>query len=67
MLLSVLYGLIGIMGHSDISVTLNTYTHLNLDDAIEEIEKLAQKQAEAEKALEELELKESKLKIRKFG
>ncbi len=56
-----------LMGHSDISVTLNTYTHLNLDDAIEELEKLAQKQAEAEKALQELELKESKLKIRKFG
>ncbi len=56
-----------LMGHSDISVTLNTYTHLNLDDAIEEIEKLALKQAEAEKALQDLELKESKLKIRKFG
>lgn len=29
-----------LMGHSDISVTLNTYTHLNLDDAKEEMDKL---------------------------
>ena len=28
------------MGHSDISVTLNTYTHLRFDDAKEEIDKL---------------------------
>lgn len=30
-----------LMGHSDISVTLNTYTHLKLEDAQEEVEKLA--------------------------
>ena len=29
-----------LMGHSDISVTLNTYTHLKLEDAREEVEKL---------------------------
>lgn len=29
-----------IMGHSDISVTLNTYTHLNFDDAKNEIERI---------------------------
>lgn len=29
-----------LMGHSDISVTLNTYTHLNFDDAKEELQKL---------------------------
>ena len=29
-----------IMGHSDISVTLNTYTHLNYDDAEEEMQKV---------------------------
>ena len=29
-----------LMGHSDISVTLNTYTHMNLEDAREEIERL---------------------------
>ena len=29
-----------IMGHSDIGVTLNTYTHFSLEDAKEEIEKI---------------------------
>lgn len=29
-----------IMGHSDISVTLNTYTHVNYEDAAKEMEKL---------------------------
>ena len=29
-----------LMGHSDISVTLNTYTHANLEDAREEIARL---------------------------
>ncbi len=33
-----------LMGHSDISVTLNTYTHLKLDDAQEEIDKLTKAQ-----------------------
>ena len=28
------------MGHSDIAVTLNTYTHVNFDDAKAEISKL---------------------------
>lgn len=35
-----------LMGHSDISVTLNTYTHLKLDDAREEIENLKAAQKE---------------------
>ena len=30
-----------LMGHSDISVTLNTYTHLKLDDARDEMDKIA--------------------------
>lgn len=29
-----------IMGHADISVTLNTYTHLGFDDASEELERI---------------------------
>ena len=29
-----------LMGHSDIGVTLNTYTHVNLDDAVDEIRRL---------------------------
>ena len=43
-----------LMGHSDISVTLNVYTHMKLDDAKEEVEKLAKKQAEAEKEMQKL-------------
>ena len=31
-----------LMGHSDISVTLNTYTHLKLEDAQEEVKKMTQ-------------------------
>lgn len=31
-----------IMGHSDISVTLNTYTHLNYNDAEEEMQKIVE-------------------------
>ena len=46
-----------LMGHSDISVTLNTYTHLKLDDAIEEVEKLARMQAEADAELKQLGMK----------
>ena len=46
-----------LMGHSDISVTLNTYTHLKLDDAREEVEKLAKKQAEADAELKQLGMK----------
>ena len=30
-----------LMGHSDISVTLNTYTHLGFDDAKEELRRVA--------------------------
>lgn len=41
-----------LMGHSDISVTLNTYTHLKLEDAQDEMDKLLAQEAtrlEAEK------------------
>lgn len=38
-----------IMGHSDIGVTLNTYTHLQFDDALEEIKKLSSKETEKDK------------------
>lgn len=34
-----------IMGHSDIGVTLNTYTHLQFDDALEEMKELSLKEA----------------------
>jgi hypothetical protein len=29
-----------LMGHSDISVTMNTYTHLGLEDAVEEMSRM---------------------------
>ena len=29
-----------LMGHSDISVTMNTYTHVNLDDAVSELKRM---------------------------
>ena len=56
-----------LMGHSAISVTLNTYTHLKLDDAREEVEKLARKQAEAENEFRQLGMKEDKVKFKKMG
>ena len=40
-----------LMGHSDIAVTLNVYTHIGLDDATEELRKLE----EMENARRELE------------
>lgn len=43
-----------LMGHSDISVTMNTYTHLSLDDAKEEMDRLA-RVGEAEKDIRNLE------------
>lgn len=55
-----------LMGHSDISVILNTYTHLKLDDAREEVEKLAKKQAEAE-TVKQLGMKEDSHQVIKLG
>ena len=43
-----------LMGHADIGVTLNTYTHIGLDDAKEELErvtKLTQCKNEEEQAI----------------
>ena len=40
-----------LMGHSDIGVTLNTYTHLGLEDAAEELHRME----EAENARREQE------------
>ena len=43
------------MGHSDISVTMNVYTHVNFDDAEEELrrmEEFRKAQAEIEKKSE---------------
>ena len=31
-----------LMGHSDIGVTLNTYTHVNYEDAREEVKRISE-------------------------
>lgn len=38
-----------LMGHSDISVTMNTYTHLGFDDAKDEMVRLEAAKKEVEK------------------
>ena len=40
-----------LMGHSDIGVTLNTYTHLGLEDALDELKRVE----ELENARKEME------------
>ncbi|MBQ9452021.1 MAG: tyrosine-type recombinase/integrase [Desulfovibrio sp.] len=37
-----------LMGHSEIGVTLNTYTHLGLEDAVDEIRKMEEERARQE-------------------
>ncbi len=55
-----------LMGHSDIGVTMNTYTHLGMDDAKNEmirLEELEQARKEVEKASGKKTLKQSMFKI----
>ena len=47
------------MGHSDIGVTLNTYTHLGLEDAEDELKRLE----DLKKARNELDKAEGKRKV----
>ncbi len=42
-----------LMGHSDIGVTLNTYTYLGLEDAADELKRM-EELADARKELEEV-------------
>ena len=56
-----------LMGHSDISVTLNTYTHLKFDDAKDEMEKMAKKQAEANEEYKKLGIKDNEHSVIKLG
>ena len=42
-----------LMGHSDIGVTLNTYTHLGLEDAADELKRM-EELADARKELEKV-------------
>lgn len=45
-----------LMGHSDISITLNVYTHIKFDDAQKEVELVQQRQQkEMENVRKELE------------
>ena len=37
-----------LMGHSEIGVTLNTYTHLGLEDAVDELKKMEEERARQE-------------------
>lgn len=56
-----------LMGHSDISVTLNTYTHLKLNDARDEMENMAKQQAKADEELRQMGKKSDGMRIVKFG
>jgi integrase len=53
-----------LMGHSDISVTMNTYTHLGLEDAVEEMSRM-QDVENARKEQEKLNGKTDEVKISK--
>ncbi len=53
-----------LMSHSDISVTMNTYTHLGLEDAVEEMSRV-QEIENARKEQEKLAGKKEETKISK--
>lgn len=52
------------MGHSDISVTMNTYTHLGLEEAVSETNRLQQLES-ARKEQDALEGKSDEVRISK--
>ena len=51
-----------LMGHSDIGVTMNVYTHLGLEDASEELERLmaARKELDKQEGKEKITVKQFK-------
>ena len=53
-----------LMGHSDIGVTMNTYTHLGLEDALEEVGRM-QELENARKEQEKLAGKREETKVSK--
>lgn len=53
-----------LMGHSDISVTMNSYTHLELEDAVDEMNRMKQLES-ARKEQEALMGKTDEVKISK--
>ena len=56
-----------LMGHSDISITMNTYTHVKLDDAVNELEKLRKAQEAADEIARTSSKKTSGLKRLKLA
>lgn len=55
-----------LMGHSEIGVTMNTYTHLGLDDAKDEmirLEELEQARKEIDKTAGQKPLKQAMFKV----
>lgn len=56
-----------LMGHSDISVTMNTYTHLKLDDAKLEVERMTAQASAAKSELQSLGMEEEEHTVVKFG
>ena len=55
-----------LMGHSDIATTLNVYTHLKLEDAQDELEKLKMKE-QIKKEMALLDIEEAKKELRKVS
>lgn len=55
-----------LMGHSEIGVTLNTYTHLGLEDAVDEIKKMEEERARQEIERGNRPQKEARLTQRMF-
>lgn len=54
------------MGHSDISVTMNVYTHINFDDAEEELKRMEEfrkEQVEIEKKNDEKSVSQKMFKV----
>ena len=53
-----------LMGHSNIGITMNTYTHLGLEDALEEVRRM-QELENARKEQEKLAGKKEETKVSK--
>lgn len=53
-----------LMGHSDIGVTLNTYTHMGMEDAEKELKRMAQlEEAKKEMGIKEIPMKQNMFKV----
>lgn len=55
-----------LMGHSDVGITLNTYTHLKLEDATAELRKLSKNQADLDQEMRKLGIKEEEHQVIKM-